>query len=215
MIEIIPSLLVKSKKEFEKKLRLVENDVETIHVDILDGSLFDNTSWFNALDVGAMRTKVKYELHLMVENPLPIIRDWKKHVIQTKRAIIQAEIERQLGAVIDVIHDELHLEAGISLNPETPLDEIHHMLHQIEHLTIMGIHPGLSGQPFLGEQIIEKIKCAHAHVPELPIEIDGGVTKENLKELTSVGITRICTASLLFHSGDVLSILNQIKHDIL
>src|SRR3989338_4141211 len=99
MREIIPSLLVTSKKEFETKLRMVENEVETVHVDILDGSLFENISWFAAEDVGAMRTRIKYELHLMVKNPLPIIAAWKKYVPTTRRAIIHAEMDRQLGTV--------------------------------------------------------------------------------------------------------------------
>src|SRR3989338_3529249 len=120
MIELIPSLLVTSKKEFEEKLRLVEQEVQTVHVDILDGSMFENTTWWNAQDVGAMATPVKFELHLMVENPLPIIGAWKKYVKGTKRAIIHAEISRQLGSVIDHIHDIYKLDAGVALNPETP-----------------------------------------------------------------------------------------------
>ena len=76
MIEIIPSLLVESRDEFERRLRLVEHDCEMVHVDILDGSLFGNTNWFDAKQVGALRTPVVFELHLMVENPLPIIAAW-------------------------------------------------------------------------------------------------------------------------------------------
>ena len=89
-IEILPSLLVESAAEFERCLRLVEHDCETVHVDILDGSMFGNTSWHDVRAIAAMRTNVKYELHLMVENPLPIIEAWHEHVKSTVRAIIHA-----------------------------------------------------------------------------------------------------------------------------
>ena len=69
MIEIIPSLLVDSKAEFERKLRLVEHDCETIHVDILDGTLFPNTTWFDASAVGAMATQLLLRMPKVAMRP--------------------------------------------------------------------------------------------------------------------------------------------------
>ena len=60
MKKIVPAFLVQSAKEFEGKLRLVENDCTLIQVDVLDGSLFENTSWFDAETVGAMKTNVEF-----------------------------------------------------------------------------------------------------------------------------------------------------------
>lgn len=198
MIELIPSVLVTSREEFETKLRQVEHECKTIHVDILDGSLFPNTTWFDARSVGNMRTDVQYEIHLMVENPLPIVEAWKRHVAQLVRAIVHAEMHRPLGVILNHLIDDWQLETGVAINPETPLHEIEGVLHQIHQLTIMGVHPGSSGQPFEGDYILEKILQAHRHRPELPIEIDGGVTTENIKSLAEAGATRICAASLLF-----------------
>lgn len=214
MIEIIPSLLVESRNEFEKKLRLIENEVTTIHVDVLDGSLFDNTTWFDAKSVGAMRTNVKYELHLMVNNPLPIIKSWKKYVETLFRAVIHAEIERPMGVVLSQIKEYLQLETGVAIDPETPLNAIESVLHSIDQLTIMGVHPGYSGQKFNGEHIYNKIIQAKKHCPNLPIEIDGGVTKETLNRIIKSGATRICTASLIFRNPDPLLKLRSLKNMI-
>ena len=71
--EIIPSLLVDGKEAFERRLRLVENHVKTVAVDILDGSTYQVTNWFNAEAISAMHTPVQFILHLMVENPLEYI----------------------------------------------------------------------------------------------------------------------------------------------
>ena len=217
MFELIPSLLVESRKEFEEKLRLVEPHCRTVHVDILDGSLFPNTTWFDAEAVGAMRTKVNYELHLMVENPLPIITRWVELVANTKRAIVHAEMHRPLGAVLDHIKQILHLENGIALNPESPLQEIHSIIKEIDQLTLLGVHPGLSGQKpvFAVETIFQKIREALGHRPDLMIEIDGGVTNETVEKLKQAGAKRVCMASYLFQNHDparrILEIQKQLS----
>lgn len=207
MIEIIPSILVDSEREFARRLRLIEDDCETVHVDILDGTLFPVTNWFDAASVGAMRTPVRFELHLMVENPLPIIEAWKREVVGTRRAIVHAEMHRPLGAVLDHIKSVLKLETGIALNPETPLSAVHDVLHQVDQLTVMSVHSGSSGQAFLGELVLEKIRQAHAHRADLQVEVDGGATLELLAPLAQAGATRICAASMLFsadHPRDIL-----------
>ncbi|MBT5807807.1 hypothetical protein HOI18_00860 [Candidatus Uhrbacteria bacterium] len=215
MIEIVPAFLVESNEEFEQKLRLVEGHVNLIQVDALDGSLFPNTVWYDAERVGALRTKVEMELHLMVENPIPIVEAWQKHVPTFKRAIVHAEMHRPIGAVVDHIKNVLKLECGVALNPETPMKNIEEVLHQIDSLTIMGVHPGESGQAFLGDSVIEKIKQVHAHAPDLIIEIDGGVTEELLSSLVSAGITRVCAASLIFKNEDPEAQIKKLKEELL
>lgn len=211
MTEIIPSILVQSHKEFEQRLRLVEGGCETVHVDILDGSMFPAMSWADAKAIGALRTHVKYEIHLMVENPLPIIEEWKRYVSGLHRAIVHAEIDRPLGAVVAHIRDLLHLEAGVALNPETPLSAIHEVLGIIDQLTVMGVHPGASGQSFLGEEIIETIRAARASRPDLPIEIDGGAREDLFPALKKAGVTHVCAASAIFGAKDPAAALARLR----
>lgn len=210
MIEIIPSILVQSADEFERRLRLVEDGCLTVHVDVLDGTLFPFVSWFDASRVGTLRTPVRYELHLMVENPLPIIEAWRKEVPGFMRAIVHAEIKRPLGAVLDQIA-ACNLEAGIAMNPETPIHEVHPFAHRIHQLTVMGVHPGASGQSFLGEPILEKMRSIAEHFADLPVEIDGGVTSELLPVLIGAGATRLCAASSLFGASDPLVTLRHMR----
>ena len=210
MIEIIPSILVNSKGDFEKKLRLVEHHAGTVHVDILDGTLFPNTTWHDARSVGAMKTDVNYELHLMVQNPLPEIEAWKKHVSTVTRAIIHAEINRPVGSVVDTIHHIHKLEAGIALNPETPLSQLNSSVHNADMLLIMGIHPGFSGQEFLGLQILKKIRKARERWPDLLIEADGGVREDNISLMKAAGCNRVCAASLIYNSDNPKEMLKKL-----
>ena len=209
--EIIPSLLVDGKEAFERRLRLVENHVKTVAVDILDGSTYQVTNWFNAEAISAMHTPVQFILHLMVENPLPIIEKWMRLVPNTVRAIIHAESDRPLGAIIQQIQQTYKMEAGLALNPETPLNEIHPVLHEVDEVLLMGVRPGHSGQPFGGEVILEKTRQLRGHIPELPLAVDGGVQKENILDLLSAGITRFHVTSAIFDAEDPLHALKELQ----
>lgn len=200
MTQIVPAFLVESEQQFEKQLRAIENDCSLIQIDILDGTLFPNISWFDPVAIGQLSTNVEMELHLMVENPIPIIEAFQKHVPNMKRAIVSAEMHRPIGAVTSYIKDILGLEVGVAVSPETPLKEIEEVLHSIDQLTVMGVHPGSMGQTFEGEIILDKIKQAKHHRPDLHIEVDGGVTEALIPTLMSAGADRIISGSGIFHS---------------
>ncbi len=215
MVEIIPSILVESKEEFERRLRLVDEQVKTIHVDILDGTLFPHVSWHDPQVIGDIVTKVNYEIHLMVENPLPIIDAWKQHVPTLTRAIIHAELDRQLESIIERIRQWYKLETGVALNPETPFHEIHKHMDQIQSILVMGVHPGQSGRPFEGEYILQKIREIHHQYPELPIGVDGGVTLENAPGIINAGCDRLVTASAIWAAPDPCAAIRQFQTTLL
>ncbi len=221
MIEIVPAFLVESEKEFETNLRAVENDCRLIQIDILDGSLFPNTSWFDPRAIGAIKTNVDIEIHLMVENPIPIVEAFKQYVPTLKRAIVHAEMHRPLGSVVGHIKDILGLEVGVAINPETPLHEIEEVLHQIDQLTIMSVHPGHQGQTFGdtehlddSEALLQKITAARAHRQDLVLEIDGGVTRLLIGPLARAGINRICLGSLIFATPNPRATLKELNERI-
>ena len=218
MNQIVPALLEPNHESFEKHLRAIENDCDLIQVDVLDNTLFENKNWYNAEAVGKMKTKVEIELHLMVENPIPIIKEWKKHVPTFKRAIVHAEMHRPIGTVVGYIRDVLKLEVGVAVNPETPLSAIENVIHSIDQLTIMSVHPGFQGQEFGDEEhmgsdnaILEKVKHAKAHREDLIIEIDGGVTEELIEPLIKAGVDRIGIGSVLFKSKDPAQKLKELN----
>ncbi|PJE76952.1 hypothetical protein COV05_02040 [Candidatus Uhrbacteria bacterium CG10_big_fil_rev_8_21_14_0_10_48_16] len=218
MIEIVPAFLVKSEKEFERNLRLVENDCRLIQVDVLDGSLFPNTCWYDAERIGALKTNVEMELHLMVENPIPIIEAWKKYVPTFTRAIVHTEMHRPSGVITGYIKDELKLETGIALNPESPLSEVEEVLHSVNQLTIMSVHPGYQGQTFgdpkhVGDAhfIFEKIRSSRAHQPDLLIEVDGGITQDLIEPIVRAGANRLCIGSAIFKTDDPTATLKSLN----
>lgn len=211
MTQIVPAILVESQEAFEKNLRAVEAECSLIQLDVLDNTLFPGKTWYEAQAIGKVKLSVAIELHLMVENPIPIVEQFKQHVPTFERAIVSAEMHRPLGAVIGHIRDILGLKVGVAVSPETPLHEIESVLHEIDQLTIMGVHPGAQGQTFYGEAIFEKIKQARNHCPHLTIELDGGVTEELIPKLIESGVERLCVGSLLFRSPDPRAKLEELK----
>lgn len=209
MLEILPALLCKDEATFLERLRLVEQQVTTVHVDILDGSMFGAMSWYDAPSIGSMNTPVSFELHLMVENPLPIVEAWKTHVPGLVRAVIHAEINRPIGAVIREIQ-HLDIQAGVALNPETPLEAIDHVFHTLNEVLIMGVSPGASGRTYAGVSIEEKLSQARHHAPSIVRGIDGGVTKERLPNLIASGAERFCVGSAIFASSDPASSIREL-----
>ncbi len=211
MPQIVPAFLVESEQQFEKQLRAIKHDCSLIQIDILDGTLFPHISWFDPVTIGQFTIPVEIELHLMVENPIPIIEAFQKHVPSLKRAIVSAEMHRPLGAVTSYIKDVLGLEVGVAINPETPLRQIEEVLHALDQLTVMGVTPGAMGQPFAGEQILEKIRQARHHRPNLVIEMDGGATEALIPDLLTAGVNRIVSGSVLFKSENPATSLQHLN----
>ena len=110
------------------------------------------------------------------------------------------------------------MEAGVGLNPETPIDEIHHIMPHVDEVLVMGVHPGASGQGFgdeqhgiSGEAIMAKITRIHERYPDLQIGIDGGVNEEQAPEMIQAGATRLSAASAIFNDPDPVEALGKLQ----
>ncbi|MDA1038465.1 MAG: hypothetical protein O2877_02125 [bacterium] len=220
MNEIIPALLVESEKEFERRLRLIEPHVKTVQVDVLDGIMFPHISWYDARNIGAFLTTVNFELHLMVENPLAVVEEWKEYVPTLTRVIFHAEIDRQHQGLVDAMK-ELGLEVGMALNPETPISEAHHELSELDELLLMSVHPGASAQGIgdekhglTKEDLFEKIISIHKRYPTITLGADGGINLDNIHHFKEAGISRFCVGSAIFNQTDPIKALNDLQRKL-
>lgn len=210
---LIPAILAETEANFRDLIS--RSDLwafaPTIQIDILDDSMFGAESVFNPKLLPTPHNQLpQIELHLMVENPLPIIEAWKASGTTVKRAIVHAEIERPLKPVIDQIH-KMQLEAEVALNPETDVKDFAHEIHEADGVMIMGVHPGASGQAFLGETILRKVSEARERFPHHHISVDGGISEENAQSILDAGADRIAAASMIWksdHAADLLKRFN-------
>jgi len=224
MIEILPGVLAENAEELQEKLSFPGfwQPGMTAHVDILDGSMFGATCFCDATAVAGrsiesetmhriVSTVPNIELHLMVQNPLPVIEQWRSLIPETTRAIVHMEIERSLDPILDRAR-ELGLETGIALCPETPPDALDRVHHIPDRVLIMGVHPGASAQPFLGEPILAKIRRLRVLHPLFTIAVDGGIRADNAQNIVKAGANALIATSAIWQSRRPLDAYTQLTH---
>ncbi len=227
MTEILPGILAESAEELQEKLFFPGfwQPGMTAHVDILNGTMFSATCFCDATAAAGRSESTPYtlhptpfpaiELHLMVQNPLPIIEQWKTLVPETTRAIVHIEIERSLDPILDRAR-ELGLETGIALCPETPPDAIDRVHHIPDRILVMGVHPGASAQPFLGEPILAKIRRLRALHPLFTIAVDGGIRSDTVQSIVKAGADSLIATSAIWQTKRPFDAYTQLTHsDIL
>lgn len=196
-MEILPGILATDELDCKQKLLhpRLQKVAKMFHVDVLDGSMFANACWADPKVVGSWSGLPHIELHCMVQNPLPVAEEWYKHVATLKRIIVHKEIGRSLEHVLAEL-SQLDLEVLVAINPDTPVDEV--VNFPFDALTVMGVQPGKSGQLFLGEPILSKLKRARVLLPGAPLELDGGVSEMTIQNIAQAGATRCVASSALW-----------------
>lgn len=202
-VPILPAVCAQDRFDFLARVtnHALRERCPLWHIDVLDGSMFDATCFSDPSQIlGEDLPDV--ELHLMVKNPLPHFDAWMQAFPhQVKRAIFHAEVDRPAGPVLQRIRAQ-SVQAGLALNPETPVDLIHEHVHDMDLLLLLGVHPGGSGRPFQGESILRKIQEAKRRWPSLRIHADGGVNCETVGAIIANGADGACASSALWASPD-------------
>jgi ribulose-phosphate 3-epimerase len=207
--EIIPTILVKTFDEVKEKIRLVENYVDWVQLDIMDGVFVENVTWDNHEDLKNFKTKVKLEAHLMVDKPEKIIDDWLKVV---DRTIIHQESTKNIQEIIEKTHKQ-GKEIGIALNPETHPTVIEQFLNNIDLILLMSVQPGKGGQE-LKEWTLEKADFLKRQGFKGNIEIDGGIDETNIKEAVKHGINLFCVGTGIYQNNDIKLIIEKLKQNV-
>jgi ribulose-phosphate 3-epimerase len=212
-IQIAPSVLSADFLNIENSVQMViEAGADLIHVDIMDGHFVPNLTFGPQL-VSALKkkTSLPLDVHLMVDNPYDVIplfseagADW-----------LSIHPETSIHLHKDITHiKELGMKAGIALNPATPLQVMNDIIHELDYVLIMSVNPGFGGQSFI-EHSHEKIRRLKKYLEmqnlDIPIEIDGGVTLENMEQLIQDGVSMFVSGSGIFNQEDPQNILKKMK----
>ncbi|KKS47891.1 hypothetical protein A3J20_03515 [Candidatus Gottesmanbacteria bacterium RIFCSPLOWO2_02_FULL_42_29] len=209
MVEVIPAILEKDFSEIEKKIRLVENLVEWVQIDVADGLLVPNDSKTDPSSFKNLKTKLNLEVHLMVKEPAKLVAVYADSGFKRIYAHIEAE------GIDDFMAEayKKNIEVGLAIDGPTPYEKIAPYLDNIDAVLIMAIKAGFSGQPYMPatEDKIKKIKEAFF---DLPICVDGAMTAENAAKVISAGASRINSNSYLFNAPDIKKAIESIIESI-
>lgn len=207
MVEIIPSILVKTKEEFLSKILAVENLTERVHLDIADGIFVPNMTISGFEEVESIETTLEFEAHLMVSKPENHIVRWLETPVDTFTFHIEATQKAQ--EIIEKAK-EAEKRIGIALNPETPISAIEPFVNQIDFVHFMTVEPGFYGSKFV-EAVLDKISDFHYFYPDKPIVADGGINPETAEKTIQAGANTLIVGSYIWNSKDIAKALTELK----
>ena len=197
---IIPAILVPTFDQFAEQAARLAPFFKLVQIDVMDGEFVDNKSFEDIEKINELPNLSDLELHLMVKRPLDEIAKWKE-IKNIKKIIFHVESDDDPNAVCDAIGG-ICSQAGIALNPETPLSAVIPYLDRVNEVLFLTANPGRQGNPFLPE-VGEKIKELAA-IPNHPlIGVDGGINERNITEVKSWGAEIFCIGRLLSMANDV------------
>lgn len=203
MAQIAPSVLSANFASLQLDIANVDAlGPDMFHLDIMDGHFVPNISFGPALVAVIDKMTEKYlDVHLMLSEPEKYFEPFVK--AGADNITFHIEVHPDPTAHAKQLHD-YGIHAGISLNPETPIEKVLPYLEQFEHLLVMSVHPGFGGQKFI-ESAIPKIEAARKFIDQhkltTKIEVDGGVDADNAKRVVDAGAEILVMGSAFFGSN--------------
>ena len=155
--------------------------------------------------------RANVEFHLMIDKPEEVIGEWVR--LGPKRVIVHIEAVDDMEKLLNICREN-SIEIGLALNPETPNAMIEPWINSVDLILFLGVHPGKGGQEFIPE-VLEKIKSLRQNFPNVKIEIDGGVRKENIEELKNAGVDYFVVGSGILRASDIKGAFDELKEKIL
>src|SRR5687767_3473204 len=186
---IAPSFLSANFLTLEADCKMInESQADWFHLDVMDGRFVPNIT-FGPMIIEFIRrtTKKVCDVHLMIVEPEKYVEDFKKAGADILTVHIEActHLHRNIEQI-----KSLGMQAGVALNPHTPVESLKDVLHDIDVVLIMSVNPGFGGQKFI-QQTLQKIKDLRRMIDDkglaTKIEIDGGVTLQNAPAIIQAG----------------------------
>jgi ribulose-phosphate 3-epimerase len=209
---IFPSLLAADQRTIAHTMRTLAPHCAGFHIDVMDGIFVPHkTGEITTINHLSTITPTISWVHLMVQNP----NEWIEKLELPKHSIVSFHIE-SLGNKIKVIKSikEKNWHASIAINPKTDLEKMLPLLSTADHVLIMSVEPGRTGQPFLPfvEKKIDALtEYIHTNNLHCTVAIDGGVNATNIAHLAHKGVEHFVVGAALFTAPDPVTALCELQ----
>ena len=215
MIKILPSILSADFACLRKDIQVVERGgADILHVDVMDGHFVPNMT-IGPPVVKAIKkyTSIPLDVHLMITNPDDSIEQFAES--GANYLSVHIEICPHLHRTIHAIK-ERGLKAGVVLNPGTSLHLLNDgILGDLDYILLMTVNPGFGGQTFIPfmlpkiQQLRQRLDALQ--LQHVEIEVDGGISLENIQEVTEAGATMVVAGSAIFDTPDPADMIQKMK----
>ena len=213
---IAPSILSADFSKLGEEIQAVEKaGADWIHADIMDGHFVPNIT-IGPFIVKAVSniTQLPIDVHLMIEKPDRYIPDFIK--AGASWISVHAEASVHLHRTIQLIK-ESGVRAGVALNPATPLSSLEYLLEDLDYVVIMSVNPGFGGQSFIRSSL-DKLRKLRTMIQDRGlstlIQIDGGVSRDTIEEISLAGVDSFVTGSALFGSQNYNDTISYFREKI-
>lgn len=213
MAQVVPAILEKTKEGFLDKLARITKlpGVSRIQVDFGDGAFVPNST-LPVSEIEVPGPAFHFEAHLMVESPKDFF-DYQLSGFKTVLIHFEAFTSpKEVHMAIEQIKNA-GLRPGLCLRNETPVAVLEEFYPEVEQFQLMGIVPGFQGQPFL-ENTFERVAELRKRLPNAIIEVDGGVSLQNAKQLVASGVDLLIAGSALLKAPNIQIAYEQFLQEI-
>jgi len=213
-IDIAPSILSANFSCLGEEIRAVERGgAGVLHVDVMDGHFVPNiTVGLPVVKSLAGFTKLPIDAHLMISDPGTYAAQFVKAGAQMVSVHVEADanLHRTLMAIRSA-----GAQAGVVLNPATPVSAIEEALQFVNYVLVMSVNPGFGGQKFI-PQSLDKVKRLRQLIVDrqldVRIEIDGGVDRTNIESVVAAGAEIIVAGSAIFGAADAEAAVKELRN---
>jgi ribulose-phosphate 3-epimerase len=216
MVKIAPSILSSDFSRLGEEIKAAEKaGADLIHIDVMDGHFVPNIT-IGPPVVKAIKkvTELPLDVHLMIEDPDRFIDDFAKAGADI--ITVHAEASTHLHRSINYIK-ACRAQAGVSLNPATPLTVLDFILADLDIVLIMSVNPGFGGQEFI-PRTLDKIKMIKDIIKReghsAKVEVDGGVNADTAADVVKAGADILVMGSAFFNSDDYAGVMSTVRNSV-
>ena len=213
-IKIAPSILSADFSKMGEEVRSLEQcGADIVHCDVMDGVFVNNITFgIKMVEDIRKRTSLPLDCHLMIVNPEKYVERFAKagaDIVTVHYEACGDKLEETLKLI-----KSTGVKCGAVINPDTPVEKIKDAIPLCDMVLVMSVFPGFGGQKFMPialDKLREIRAIIDASGKDIDLEIDGGVTAENVEEIKAAGANVIVAGNAVFKAEDRAKIIAKLK----